>query len=55
MKEEIYTVDMGGGKSSCVVLQDIAPTLTTTHYGEPAIIYETERNNKQSDYPKGES
>jgi len=34
-----YTVDMGGGKSSCGVHEESAPTLTTTHQGEPAVIY----------------
>jgi len=31
-------IDMGGGKSSCSVLEETAPTLATTHYGEPAVL-----------------
>ena len=38
-----YSIDMGGGKSSCVVLENKSPTLTCTHYGEPAICYEKKR------------
>ena len=38
-QQAILTVDMGGGKSSCVVDEDNSPTLTTTHYGEPAVCY----------------
>lgn len=30
---------MGGGKSSVVVLDELSPTLTTTHYGAPAVVY----------------
>lgn len=33
----IAVVDMGGGKSSCNVTEDLSPTLTCTHGGEPAI------------------
>ena len=40
---EIYCVDQGGGKSSCLVLKDISPTLTTTHYGEPVVCYVTQK------------
>ena len=36
----VYSVDMGGGKSSCVVLDNQSPTLTCTHYGEPAVVYQ---------------
>lgn len=36
-----YAVDMGGGKSSVGVHNDRSPTLTTTHYGEPAVCYST--------------
>lgn len=32
-----------GGKSSVVVLDDLSPTLTTTHYGEPVICYEVSK------------
>lgn len=34
-------VDMGGGKSSCFVTEDKSPTLCTTHYGEPAVAYQS--------------
>lgn len=34
-----YTVDMGGGKSSVCTYEDKSPTLTCTHYGEPAVAY----------------
>ena len=34
-----YTVDMGGGKSACIVDKNLSPTLTCTHYGEPAVCY----------------
>lgn len=37
--DEIYAIDMGGGKSSCVILEDVSPTLTCTHYGEPVVMY----------------
>ena len=32
-------VDMGGGKSSVQTEEDKSTTLTTTHYGEPAVAY----------------
>lgn len=35
-----YSIDMGGGKSSCVILDNKSPTLTCTHYGEPAVVYQ---------------
>lgn len=38
----VYSIDQGGGKSSCVILKDISPTLACTHYGEPAVAYERE-------------
>lgn len=33
-------IDMGGGKSSVDLHLDRSPTLTTTHYGEPAVVYD---------------
>lgn len=39
-EKKVFSIDMGGGKSSSVILQDISPTLTCTHYGEPAVYYE---------------
>lgn len=38
----VYAVDQGGGKSSCSVSEDKAPTLTCTHGGEPAVCYDYE-------------
>ena len=38
-----YTIDQGGGKSSCDIREDQAPTLTTTHDGAPAVCYGTTR------------
>lgn len=35
----VYSVDQGGGKSSCSVAENKAPTLTCTHGGEPAVAY----------------
>ena len=43
---DVYSVDMGGGKSSCVVLDNKSPTLTCTHYGEPAVMYQRENITK---------
>ena len=37
-------IDMGGGKSSVDVHIDRSPTLTTTHYGEPAVVYDARGN-----------
>ena len=34
-----YVVDQGGGKSAANVLEDLSPTLTCTHGGEPAVAY----------------
>ena len=35
----VYAVDQGGGKSSCCVTEGIAPTLTRTNDGSPAVAY----------------
>ena len=35
----VYAVDQGGGKSSVVVKDNQAPTLTCTHDGSPAVAY----------------
>ena len=35
----VYSVDQGGGKSACNVTEGQAPTLTCTHGGEPAVVY----------------
>ncbi len=34
---QAYSIDQGGGKSSCSVLENQSPTLTTTHDGAPAV------------------
>ena len=39
-----YSVDMDGGKSACDILEDKSPTLCTTHYGEPAVVYDARGN-----------
>ena len=36
----VVCVDQGGGKSACNVTEGQSPTLTCTHGGEPAVIYE---------------
>ena len=43
-----YAIDMGGGKSSVDIHQDRSPTLTTTHYGEPAVVYDEQVNLPQA-------
>ena len=42
MVATVYSVDQGGGKSSCNVTEGSAPTLTCTHGGEPAVVYNGE-------------
>ena len=37
-------IDMGGGKSTVDIHVDRSPTLTTTHYGEPAVVYDARGN-----------
>ena len=39
----VYAVDQGGGKSSANVTEGKAPTLCTTHGGEPAVAYGLDR------------
>ena len=39
----VYAVDQGGGKSGANVLEDMSPTLTCTHGGEPAVAYGLDR------------
>ena len=34
-----YAVDQGGGKSACNVFEELTPTLTCTHGGEPVVCY----------------
>lgn len=46
--QEVYVVDMGGGKSSSYILKNQSPTLTTTHYGEPTVAYAVENHPADS-------
>lgn len=46
-----YSIDMGGGKSSCVITENLSPTLACTHYGEPAVVYQ--RNNEDETHKLG--
>lgn len=39
----VYAVDQGGGKSGANVSENTAPTLCTTHGGEPAVAYGLDR------------
>ena len=39
----VYAVDEGGGKSQCAIHENVSPTLATTHHGEPAVCYESNR------------
>lgn len=51
MTMKTITVDMGGGKSSCVILEDVSPTLTCTHYEEPVVAYED--TDREEVFPLG--
>ena len=42
----VYAVDQGGGKSSVVVKDNQAPTLTCTHDGSPAVAYGVDLYNQ---------
>jgi DNA (cytosine-5)-methyltransferase 1 len=42
-QQAVLCIDQGGGKSMANVSVDQAPTLTTTHYGEPAVCYGLDR------------
>ena len=39
----LYCVDQGGGKSACNVAENLSPTLTCTHGGEPCVAYVIDR------------
>ena len=39
---------MGAAKSAVIILRETAPTLTTTHYGAPAVVYR-ELGNERTD------
>ena len=49
---QTVAVDMGGGKSSCSVLEETAPTLATTHYGEPAVLPSNQHSPKSTPLSK---
>ena len=40
----VIAIDQGGGKSQANVQEDLSPTLTCTHGGEPAVCYEKYRS-----------
>jgi hypothetical protein len=44
-----YAVDMGAGKSQCGINQEQAPTLTTTHGGEPVVCYSQDAYDEYSE------
>lgn len=46
-----YSVDMGGGESACDILEDKSPTLCTTHYREPAVVYDARGNGDGKTVP----
>lgn len=39
----LFCVDQGGGKSACNVTENLSPTLTCTHGGEPCVAYGIDR------------
>lgn len=39
----LFCVDQGGGKSACNVTENLSPTLTCTHGGEPCVVYGIDR------------
>lgn len=43
----VIVIDMGGGKSRCAVSEDIAPTLTCTYGGAPAILRDDYSDNDE--------
>ena len=42
----VYAVDQGGGESGANVSEDVTPTLTCTHGGEPVIAFDREAFNQ---------
>jgi len=51
----VVCVDQGGGKSSCNVTEEKAPTLTCTHGGEPAVCLQGSMiGRKDSNGPQGD-
>ena len=43
----VMCVDMGAGKSTCGIHKNKAPTLATTHYGEPVICMASQQGNAE--------
>ena len=37
--QTLFAVDQGGGKSAANILDNVSPTMTCTHGGEPAVAY----------------
>ena len=46
-----YAIDMGGGKSACGVFEEQTPTLTCTHGGNPAVVYDGRGNGNGNIVP----
>ena len=44
-KTQTLAIDMGG-KSKVNIYDEISPTLTTTHYGAPAVLITKGKNNE---------
>ena len=57
--QPVYSVDQGGGKSSCDVREGTSPTLTTTHDGAPVIALDrasfNQGKNAQYDFEVSDS
>ena len=45
----VVCVDQGGGKSSCNITEEQAPTLTCTHGGEPVVAFTQNQRNEVRD------
>lgn len=51
----VVCVDQGGGKSSCNITEDVTPTLTCTHGGEPAVCLQGSMiGRKDANGPQGD-
>ena len=50
----VHAVDMGGGKSVVDVLEEKSPTLSTTHYGAPAVNVKQVMASQQGECPISE-
>lgn len=49
----VLCVDMGGGKSQCVILNQQSPTLACTHFGAPAVCYRKTAHPMHADEAQG--